>query len=733
MKRRTRRIFRIAVAVLFCLAQITGLIPDTATAETTYHKHIVMKGGNCIAIWNTDISASEVTSYKITVQVTSGTRYDIIVPDGSGILRMGYNGSSGFQTGQLSTYLKESAGSNRGVLAWIKVRSGKVKLTVDTVSNNALSQENIRPYEMSKPPMKLVKVSKKKSINFQMSSQNNLTRMPLIMCGTTGSRVKRVLDSATKTYEVYKFTGSGLNKVLYMNGKKASSINLRYVTTFTDSDKSYYCAMNPFIPSEVTHQSGWLYTISGDAGYIGFGMETEENAVGIYTKWTTSSEDDSPWEDINKENSILITEAWSEGIYSENDEGNETWDDDFYTVQYWDEETREKVSFTVQRRGDIRKTVGEFSATLIEKGSYDISFMSGGGSGSMAGDTGAGSYTLPACGFTAPGGKCFREWAVKIGNQAPVSKQPREDIVVTGDTVIEAVWQDKPAFTSCGLQLAGTIGMMFYVSIPEDYYGVTDEVRFTVNNVQTRTVWAEDYQLNGDRRYYLCPVNIYQMNDPVTAEYYHMGEIVSRVQTTVYDYLLALLQQPVEGKLKNLLTAIMDYGAYSQRYLAELNEWTVGVDHAEAKPYHQSLPAEGNPAAAYGRTWVTRDDDLIEYAQYFLTLDADTTLHVQVKFRDGIAGKVYGYASKTNCYAFDVGDNTWEVSLNGIPANGLMKAYDFLFFLVSDDGVEKTAAEIVLSPLYYVNLVMRQSTDTKERQAMQALYNYAMATMDYVQ
>ena len=683
MKRRTRRIFRIAVAVLFCLAQITGLIPDTATAETTYHKHIVMKGGDCIAIWNTDISASEVTSYKITVQVT----------------------------GQLSTYLKESAGSNRGVLAWIKVRSGKVKLTVDTVSNNALSQENIRPYEMSKPPMKLVKVSKKKSINFQMSSQNNLTRMPLIMCGTTGSRVKRVLDSATKTYEVYKFTGSGLNKVLYMNGKKASSINLRYVTTFTDSDKSYYCAMNPFIPSEVTHQSGWLYTISGDAGYIGFGMETEENAVGIYTKWTTSSEDDSPWEDINKENSILITEAWSEAIYSEVDDWGDTWDDDFYTVQYWDEETREKVSFTVQRRGDIRKTVGEFSATLIEKGSYDISFMSGGGSG----------------------GKCFREWAVKIGNQSPMTKQPREDIVVTADTVIEAVWQDKPAFTSCGLQLAGTIGMMFYVSIPEDYYGVTDEVRFTVNNVQTRTVWAEDYQLNGDRRYYLCPVNIYQMNDPVTAEYYHMGEIVSRVQTTVYDYLLALLQQPVEGKLKNLLTAIMDYGAYSQRYLADLNGWTVGVDHAEAKPYHESLSAEGNPAAAYGRTWVTRDDDLIEYAQYFLTLDADTTLHVQVKFRDGIAGKVYGYASKTNCYAFDVGDNTWEVSLNGIPANGLLKAYDFLFFLVSDDGVEKTAAEIVLSPLYYVNLVMRQSTDTKERQAMQALYNYAMATMDYVQ
>ncbi|MFR2892372.1 stalk domain-containing protein, partial [Peptoniphilus grossensis] len=68
-----------------------------------------------------------------------------------------------------------------------------------------------------------------------------------------------------------------------------------------------------------------------------------------------------------------------------------------------------------------------------------ITFDKNGGSGSMADVTkkNGESFTLPACGFTAPAGKEFKAWQVD-----GTEKNVGDTIVLNGDKTIKAVWKD---------------------------------------------------------------------------------------------------------------------------------------------------------------------------------------------------------------------------------------------------------------------------------------------------
>ena len=71
---------------------------------------------------------------------------------------------------------------------------------------------------------------------------------------------------------------------------------------------------------------------------------------------------------------------------------------------------------------------------------YTVSFAANGGTGTMAAvNNVSGSYTLPACTFTAPSGKQFKAWSV--GGQ---EKAVGNTITVNADTTVTAVWEDIP-------------------------------------------------------------------------------------------------------------------------------------------------------------------------------------------------------------------------------------------------------------------------------------------------
>ena len=68
-----------------------------------------------------------------------------------------------------------------------------------------------------------------------------------------------------------------------------------------------------------------------------------------------------------------------------------------------------------------------------------VSFDAGDGSGEMDAVAIAGEYTLPECDFTAPEGQQFKCWKVD-GEEV----KPGDEITVSEDVTVEAVWEDIP-------------------------------------------------------------------------------------------------------------------------------------------------------------------------------------------------------------------------------------------------------------------------------------------------
>lgn len=102
----------------------------------------------------------------------------------------------------------------------------------------------------------------------------------------------------------------------------------------------------------------------------------------------------------------------------------------------------EGIGFETKTRYSIPQTT---KLTVSTKTTWTVSFDANGGSGSMAEVEVAkdpGTYILPtACDFVAPGGKTFDGWM--IGN---VKKAGGEEINVSSDTKIAAVWRDLAKF-----------------------------------------------------------------------------------------------------------------------------------------------------------------------------------------------------------------------------------------------------------------------------------------------
>ena len=90
----------------------------------------------------------------------------------------------------------------------------------------------------------------------------------------------------------------------------------------------------------------------------------------------------------------------------------------------------------------------DFTAkSSIPEGKVSLNFDANGGKGNMPGEllNKDSEYKLPECGFTAPEGKEFDKWSVKIGAAQEVEKVPGDSITASADIIVKALWKDKPA------------------------------------------------------------------------------------------------------------------------------------------------------------------------------------------------------------------------------------------------------------------------------------------------
>ncbi|MBO4921366.1 MAG: InlB B-repeat-containing protein [Lachnospiraceae bacterium] len=146
-----------------------------------------------------------------------------------------------------------------------------------------------------------------------------------------------------------------------------------------------------------------------------------------------------------------------------------------------------------------------------------ILYNAGEGSGTMDldGKEKNGTYTLPTCTFTAPSGKAFKNWSVKVGNNAAITKNPGDEITITDNTTVTAVWE----------KIANILVYKFDENgqdIPGDIQGTGD---YLIGSEQTFTAPAVDgynfdgwysYSENGTHRTgnRLCEKNDYTFTVP---------------------------------------------------------------------------------------------------------------------------------------------------------------------------------------------------------------------------
>ncbi len=112
------------------------------------------------------------------------------------------------------------------------------------------------------------------------------------------------------------------------------------------------------------------------------------------------------------------------------------------TLTVGEDETRGQirvVAYSKPGNGGVKTWA---TVTIVEKAAviYNVSFDKNGGTGEMASVPVVenGTYRLPTCGFTAPTGYEFKCWSVN-----EVEKAVGDEITITADTTVKAVWKAK--------------------------------------------------------------------------------------------------------------------------------------------------------------------------------------------------------------------------------------------------------------------------------------------------
>lgn len=115
---------------------------------------------------------------------------------------------------------------------------------------------------------------------------------------------------------------------------------------------------------------------------------------------------------------------------------------------------------------------------------YTVTYSANGGSGSMksASVTEGDKLTLPECGFTAPDGQMFDKWD---------AGKPGDQISITGDKTIKAIWKDIPAVTYTVTYSAnGGSGSMKSATVTEGDKLTLPDCSFTAPEGQKFKAWS---------------------------------------------------------------------------------------------------------------------------------------------------------------------------------------------------------------------------------------------------
>ena len=297
-----------------------------------------------------------------------------------------------------------------------------------------------------------------------------------------------------------------------------------------------------------------------------------------------------------------------------------------------------------------------------------------------------------------------------------------------------------PAFKTQSLLLSDSIGVNFYLDLPE--IGGTDyaESYMTFAISGDGTVTARDdfdaNQMNPSGKYYgfTCRVNAIQMADTITATFHYPVNGTERTIEKTYSvkqYIETFdaYQGSFDATTQAMVKSLADYGHYVQPLLAYQHGWTVGDEYAEmdrfyAQSYDYDAIRDAVAGKAVGKT-ITGSE--ITDASYSLVLDSETAIRVYFTPDASYSGTVSATVNGTAADVSVTDDGRYAVEVNGISAHQLGSTYRVV--LTTENG----SAALRVSALSYVQGTLASTENAIYLNAVCSIYAYAAAAQAYKQ
>ena len=256
------------LSLILTLVMLAALAPTAAFADDTStlsSKYVTVNAGEGVSVWNTDISNGGVTSNRIIVHASDDAVYDAVFPEDAGTAAALAYCSESFEY-MTADYIKPDKDGNDGMLVWVYVRSGSVELKVVSSLRNA-DGSAIKPYREDSSPLDYTFLKTDQAADTLISDKCSLTNVTLVLFGTDGAEIRRVIDGDGHDYDTYRFSNVLVCVDSYADGAKTGTGSLPVSFAAAIGLEPYFGAKVVIPASEDLRRVGTVKVTNGSGIY----------------------------------------------------------------------------------------------------------------------------------------------------------------------------------------------------------------------------------------------------------------------------------------------------------------------------------------------------------------------------------------------------------------------------------------------------------------------------------
>lgn len=287
------------------------------------------------------------------------------------------------------------------------------------------------------------------------------------------------------------------------------------------------------------------------------------------------------------------------------------------------------------------------------------------------------------------------------------------------------------------LSLNGNIGVNFYMELSEEIANDNSTyMLFTLPDGNTKRVSVTDAiqkQINGKTYYvFSCEVAAKEMTAEIKARIISGNEKGTEYTYSVKDYADYILGHPENfeksDKLIDLVTAMLNYGAYSQTYFGYNTDNLANSDLPEDQKQLPNTTAEALSSYKCSCTANTNYTGGTAYYGSSLVLKSETDIKHYFSYNPSVSLEAFTCNdSAGHSYEIEQSGNYLYVRVANIAANKLGEAVTLTLYENSEE-----VGTISYSPLSYAySILSASSKDEALRNTVNALYQYYLAADAY--